>query len=332
MSIIKTKYVDILFSACFLVGVAGTAIATVLQTWTDYSYFENRALNSAPILTWDTFWDGSYFTEWESALVDHAVGREEILRITTLADLNVIHRPVVNQVVPTNGKLLYQFNYEIVDQEELMKQAMSQSVVQAKLQAMVESYGGYMLYVAVPGQYTYFQDEMPSFLNSRAAYTRAEMDAITRAFNQMDVSFLDVGPIFNSMGHPEEFYSATDHHFTYAGAYQTYLLIMNRLTEEFDSDLSVLTGDLINFETLPNRYVGSRLRMVFGLWPTLEHPQIANFSIQVPFTRTDNGRKVDAEVFAMPNTENEDVLYDIYMGGMLGTLYWILNGLNCHQC
>ena len=306
---------DLLFSACFLLVLLGTAAATALRPWASYSYFENRSLADCPSLTRESFWDGGYFSDWESVLTDHAAGRETLLKVKTLADLYLLRRPVVNQVAPAGEKLLYHFDYETVEIQDVAEQAQTLGGVQARLQELVERCGGQALYVAVPGQYAYFQESVPSFLNSRAAYTESELGAVTQAMDQWNVNFLDVGPEFNTMGHPESFYSSTDHHYTYTGAYWAYRVIMDRLNGEFGLDLTVLTEDRITFETLPNRYVGSRLRMVFGLWPTDEHPQIARFNVPVPFTRTDNGQEVEAALFSMPASDQEDVLYGIYMGG-----------------
>jgi len=309
------KAAELLFSACFLLILLGTAAATVLLPKKGYSYFENRSLAAMPSLTGETFMDGGYFSDLEPVLADHAAGREALLKVKTLADLYLFRRPVVNQVAPAGDKLLYNFDYETVDTREVAEQARAIGGVQARLQELVESCGGRTLFVTIPGQYAYHQESMPSFLNSRAAYTEAEVAAITREMSQQDVDFLDMGSVFDALGHPDEFYSATDHHYTYTGAYCAYRAIMDRLNGESGLDLTVLTEDLLTFETLPNRYVGSRLRMVFGLWPTDEHPKIARFNVPVPFTRTDNGQEVEASLYAMPASEQEDVLYGIYMGG-----------------
>lgn len=312
------RIAEALLSACFLLALLGTAAATILQPWESYSYFENRSLASRPAFTWESFWDGSYFSGLEAMLQDHAAGREELLRASTLADLYLFRRPVVNQVVPAGDKLLYYLDYGIVDAQAVAEQAQTLAGVQARLQELVESYGGHALYVAVPGQYAYFEDVHPAFLNNLAAYTDVEMASFTQAMARQAVSFLDVGPEFDAMGHPEFFYSSTDHHYTYAGAYQAYRIIMDRLNRDFGLDLTVLTEDLVTFETLPNPYLGSRLRMVFGLWPSSEHPQIARFNVPVPFTRRDNGQEVAPTLFALPASDQEDVLYSIYMGGDIG--------------
>lgn len=312
------KAAELFLTACFLIFLLLGAAVTLLRPWASWSYVENRTLTGRPTLTWESFWDGSYFSSLESMLQDHAAGRNTLLKAATLADLYLFRRPAVGDVVPAGDKLLYRYNYEIVDPEAVAAKAESIGDTLEQLQALVEEYGGQYLQVAVPCQYNYFQADHPAFLNNRAAYTQAVLSAYTQALAQRGVHWLDMGPEFDAAGRPEEFYSATDHHYTYAGAYQTYLSIMDRLNGAFGLDLTVLTGDLITFETLPNRYVGSRLRMVFGLWPTDEHPQIAHFSDPVPFTRMDNGQEVAPTLFALPASDQEDVLYSIYMGGDIG--------------
>lgn len=309
------RIAELLFSACFLLFLLTAAAVTALTPWQTFSFFENRDLAGRPAFTWASFWDGSYFSSMESVLQDHAAGREPLLKAKTLADLYLVRRPVVNRIIPANGKLLYYLDYEIVDPDAVAQQAQAVAVNQARLQELVEGYGGQVLYVACPGQYAYFQDLHPWFLNSRAAYTRAERAALTQAMERLGVNLLDVGDVFDALGHPDAFYSSVDHHYTYTGAYQAYLAIVDRLNTDFGLELAVLTDELISFEALPNPYIGSRLRPIFGLWPSDEHIQIGRLTDPIPFTRTDNGVAVDPSLYRLPATEEEPALYDVYMGG-----------------
>lgn len=71
----------------------------------------------------------------------------------------------------------------------------------------------------------------------------------------------------------------------------------------------------MNFRELPNPYLGSRNRKLYGLWPNSEHAVIAELKAPIPFTRTDNGKTVDATVYALPDTDTRRTNYDLYMGG-----------------
>ena len=61
----------------------------------------------------------------------------------------------------------------------------------------------------------------------------------------------------------------------------------------------MLDEDSLVRETLPNPYLGSRARKVFGLWETDEKLEIGLPSQPIPFSRTDNGQEVPATVYTL---------------------------------
>ena len=79
-----------------------------------------------------------------------------------------------------------------------------------------------------------------------------------------------------------------------------------------------LTADDLTFEDLPNPFLGSRDRKLYGLWPGSEALTIGVQRDPVAFDRTDNGTPVPAQVFRLPATEAETVDYNVYMGGDVG--------------
>ena len=90
---------------------------------------------------------------------------------------------------------------------------------------------------------------------------------------------------------------------------------MERITADLGRDLPVLTADDLAFEDLPNPFLGSRDRKLYGLWPGSEALTIGVQREPVVFDRTDNGLPVPAQVFRLPATETETVDYNVYMGG-----------------
>lgn len=184
-----------------------------------------------------------------------------------------------------------------------------------ELRDVVESYGGKFYYVAVPGQYTYFEEVHPDFLNNRDTYTDLEIPAFQQAMEEQGVTLIEMGEILAQQGNPPEYYSTVDYHYTFGGAYATYLAILERINQDFDHSLTVLDEDSLVRETLPNPYLGSRARKVFGLWETDEKLEIGLPAQPIPFTRTDNGQEVPATVYTLPGNDTDEVAYAAYMGG-----------------
>lgn len=311
----QKKIANIVLVLAFAGFLAAAMVITLGKPQGGWSYYENRTLAQMEELTPQTLWDGTFANSVEPTLQDHAAGRNTLLKLSAWMDMELFHRPVVNQVIPAEGMLLSWNPYETPDPELIQQQADAMAGQLGELRDVVESYGGKFYYVAVPGQYTYFEETHPDFLNNRATYTDLEIPAFQQAMEEQGVTLIEMGEILAQQGNPPEYYSTVDYHYTFGGAYATYLAILERINQDFDGALSVLDEDSLVRETLPNPYLGSRARKVFGLWETDEKLEIGLPSQPIPFARTDNGQEVPATVYTLPGNDTDEVAYAAYMGG-----------------
>lgn len=311
----QKKIANIVLVLAFAGFLAAAMVITLGKPQGGWSYYENRTLAQMKELTPQTLWDGTFANSVEPTLQDHAAGRNTLLKLSAWMDMELFHRPVVNQVIPAEGMLLSWNPYETPDPELIQQQADAMAGQLGALRDVVESYGGKFYYVAVPGQYTYFEETHSDFLNNRATYTDLEIPAFQQAMEEQGVTLIEMGEILAQQGNPPEYYSTVDYHYTFGGAYATYLAILERINQDFDHSLTVLDEDSLVRETLPNPYLGSRARKVFGLWETDEKLEIGLPSQPIPFSRTDNGQEVPATVYTLPGNDTDEVAYAAYMGG-----------------
>ena len=104
--------------------------------------------------------------------------------------------------------------------------------------------------------------------------------------NAQGVCFLDMGPVFDSLGHPPEFSSRVDNHYGLLGAYETYRAAVQKLNGDYGLALSFPEeGTDVTFSALPNPYMGSRTRKLLGLRGDDEKLLTAAFREDIPFTR-----------------------------------------------
>lgn len=308
------KASQIFAAAGFLIVLLSAMAATLLRPKENYSYYENRAYAEMPALTAESAAAGSWGEETESCLRDHAAGRATLLRLNTWIDLYLARRPVVNQTVVLDGLLLPWNDYETVDPAAVERQAGTMAQNLSGVAALVESYGGRYLYVEAPCQNAYFGSRYPWYLNSRAEYFGTAVPALNRALDAAGVDYVDMGEKFAALGDPAELSSRVDNHYSLAGAYLTYREIVDRFNADAGGTLPVLEDGNFQFSELPNRYLGSRLRKLLGLWPVEEHLSIAVPDAPVAFTRSDDGAPNAPVVYSMPAADG-DVLYSLYMGG-----------------
>ena len=302
----------LLFSGVLLVLMA----ATILLPKNRYSYYENRNLSAFPEITAESVLSGQVFGDLETLFCDYAAGRTTALKAVTWCDLNVFHRPVVNDIVVTDDALLEQL-YTMPDTaDDIARKAADVAADNAALRDQIEAYGGHYCYIAVPCQYAYYEDEYPSYLENRSAYTAAELAALNSAMDAQGITHVDMGPIFDSLGHLPAFSSKVDNHYGLRGAYETYRAAVQALNDAYGLALSFPEeGTDVTFSALPNPYMGSRTRKLLGLRGDDEKLLTAAFREDIPFTRLDNWQEVASAVYALPATGDEALTYGLYMGG-----------------
>lgn len=70
----------------------------------------------------ENLWDGSFFTEPDTYLCDHVIGRDQLIELDTRLDL-MLGRPVVHQVAVLDRRLMPFHGYTIWDLDYLAERA-----------------------------------------------------------------------------------------------------------------------------------------------------------------------------------------------------------------
>ena len=279
------------------------------------AYYENRSLAERPALTAESLWDGSFGTAFESWYSDHVPGRTTLLKTDTRVQMDILRRPVVNDVVMEAGDVLL----PLLDYSEWSRAAYEETVPPIadnyeKLNAHIRDNGGTFLFVGFQEQRIYFQDRFPAYLNSHEAEAAAADEVFAQALVDRGISFLDMGEVYDRLGHPADYYSAVDHHYNYYGAYAAYRAILDALAAE-GWELPALTEEDIDLVELPNPYIGTRNRKLYNLWPNEDRAVIGVQRDPVAFTRRDNGQLSDKPLFVLPAADYLPATYNLYMGG-----------------
>ena len=301
-----------LLLAALLAIPAGVALWSHNETT---AYYENRTLAERPALTWEGLWDGSFGTAFESWYSDHIPGRTALLKADTRVQMDILDRPVVNDVVMEAGDVLVPFQ-EYAEQTDAEYAEAAAPIADGfgKLNAHIEANGGVFRYVGFLEQRFYFADRYPDYLDSHETESAAADAIFAQALADRGVSFLDMGAVYEAQGNPAEYYSTVDHHYNYYGAYAAYRAILDDLNAA-GFDLPVLTEADIDFVELPNPYIGTRNRKLYNLWPNDEKAVIGVQREPVTFTRTDNGQPSSRALFVYPEEAYMPTTYSLYMGG-----------------
>lgn len=306
------------FLACLLAVLLAVPAGTAL--WgrkAGASYYENRALAERPALTWESLWDGTFGAAFETWLSDHTPGRATLLKLDAKVQLDLLRRPVVNDIVVTGDVLLPEMSYSQWSLQAYEETVPPIAAAYGKLNDHITACGGSFCFVGFPEQRVYFQDRFPPYLNSHEQEARAADGVFQTALEAAGVRFLNMEAVYDGLGRPAELYSAVDHHYNYYGAYAAYRAILDALAAE-GWDLPVLTEEDIDLVPQPNPYIGSRNRKLYNLWPNGEQAVIGVQRDPVAFQRWDDGAPSDRPLFVLPEDPAMPTTYNLYMGGDFG--------------
>lgn len=311
------KPAQVAFIVLALILLWTTLLTSLLGEREEVSFYEQRNLAVFPAPTPSTLWDGSFFTDVETWLTDHVSYRETVMKKDTQLSL-ALDRPVVNDLIVSQDLLLDYYGFLFWDLGYLDQLAADQAAAYAQVEKAVDAYGGYFCFVGLPQQTTYFADQYPDYQDSRSWHTQGIRTAFSQAMEAAGVPFLSLYEVYEQMGFPAEYYAKSDHHFTYEGAFVACSALVDRIIADTGLPISPLDQEDFTWRTLDLPFLGSSNRKLYNLWKGEEHLDYATPKEEIPFTRTDNGQPVSAQVFSLPEAAADYVDYSLYMGGDVG--------------
>ena len=268
------KFTDRTFLALLLAVLIAVPVGVAAWSRRETSaYYENRALATRPDLSWETLWDGSYGSRFETWYSDHAPLRTTLLKTNAAVQMKLLKRPVVSDVVVTGDVLLPKMSFSEWTRKDYENNARPIAGNFGKLNDHVKANGGSFYFVGFPEQRVYFEDKFPDYMNNHETEAAVADEVFESALTMEGVRFLNMEAAFDADGRPEEYYSTVDHHYNYYGAYASYRAIVEALAAD-GWELPVLTEEDIEFRELPNPYLGSRNRKLYNLWENGEKAAI----------------------------------------------------------
>jgi len=308
--------IQIGFLGLVVLLITAIPLLTVFSTETGVSFYEQRALAGLPVPTKETVLNGEFFTGIETFIQDHIFARDALLKLNTAAEL-ALDRVAVNNLVVTEENLLDKHGFSYWDLGYLTAQAEAKAAEYTALSNTVADYGGYFCYLGVPMFNSYFADKYPAFMDSRLWHTTGVREAFSKAMAEQKVPFLDMYAAYQSIGMPKEYYFDSDHHYTTEGAFFAVETLLEHLQKNGGRELTWLQQEDYNCHTLPNPFLGSSNRKLYGLWESRDRVTVMTPKQEIPFTRTDNTTDPVGYIWQLPANDTDAINYGVYMGGDL---------------
>lgn len=302
----------------FTIGLSGILLTVSLVSFgkngLNTSFFENRALEEMPVFSQDSLICGGYFEGWEKWFTDHATGRNTLLKVHTWLELNLLHKPVVNDVVVQDRVLLGFNQYGKWDTSYLEESSMQTAEKLHAFSDYVETMGGRFYYVGLPDQYSYFNSLYPDYMENREWVLEPMHTNFAQAMQKHGLNYIDMLAVYDALGRPKEYYSPTDHHFSFYGALLAYRTLLNTINEDSNMNLHIMTDDDMEIRELPNPYLGSRNRKLHGLRYMGERAAYAILNDPISFSRWDDGALTNTPIYNLPSSNDKVIDYGFYMG------------------
>lgn len=310
------KASQIILVILFTAGLFTIAGYTIFGPRDTVSYYEQRTLEPMPEPALPSLWSGEFFTDLETAYTDHIALRDTMLKLHTRAEM-AMGKVTVNGVTAGTEELLDYNGFLRWGLTEVPGQASEMAEGYAALQKRIQANGGYFCYLGLPLQSTYFAADYPACLDDRQWQMSAIRETFGEAMKSRGVPFLDMYQAYEAEGFPREYYYQTDHHYTMRGAYAAYEALMEKLAQESGYEVKAYKKEDFHWRTLPNRFLGSANRKLYGLKETTDALEIAEGE-EIPFQRYDDGQPAEAAVYSIPEQEWEPATYNVYMNGDIG--------------
>lgn len=310
------KFLDIILIVTFMLIIIFVPIKTKLQPHKDYSLIENRMFEAVPEFSTAALFEGSYLPKWDDYFSDQIFKRDEIMEAYTYMQMNILNKVVVNDVIIQNNALipmnkftdgpLEDYSHVLNDTEDQM----------SSLNSLVEGYGGKFIYVGIPEQRSVLRSKYPTFLNNNDAKLNTNNEMFFNTLDKLNIDYVNMKNAFIEKSDYFSYYSRTDHHYTYLGAYMTYLQLMQKINEDLNTPLPIFENERdFEFVALDNPFLGSHNKKLYNVYNSNERIYYYKEKQPILYEKFENGEPDEAKVFYLPENPNDLVSYNIYMNG-----------------
>lgn len=305
---------QLLFIIMFLGIIFTMPILTKLQKNENISQFENRRLAVVPVATAQSLISGKYFSQWDTYLADHIFYRNKWIKTYTYMNMYILDKLKINNIVIGKDRYLLPF-YSYSTKYDAAAHKAKIEIMAAQMEELmkhIQKNGGSFYFVGIPEQSSFYKDKYPEYFYNNQELTENAEKFMFASLDGYGVPYIDMNRVYRE-NMQVEYYSKTDHHYNFEGAYTAYKEIMKRLIK--DGRLpGISSKDEFNIVTLSNPFAGSRNRQIYNLYPSDEKVQLALPKEQIVYEKYTNGRP-DPNFYFYNINSQVPVNYGVYMGG-----------------
>ncbi|MCI0765975.1 secondary cell wall polysaccharide O-acetyltransferase PatB1 [Bacillus sp. TL12] len=220
------KIGNILLCIGFLSIIFSFGILSYLKADRTVSAVENRPLAQKPDLTMQAVKSGSFFKDFETYTNDQLIGRDELIKDYTLAQISM-NKSLINDIILTNDQWLlknpaWSPKYTEIDQSMPAVEELSQFLKEQNIE----------FYFALPPSKTNaLSFKLPSHIQT---YAKENLDYFLKKLpsSVTPIKMMEYFEQNYTQKEIQNMYFKTDHHWNMDSAFQGYQYIMDTINQE----------------------------------------------------------------------------------------------------
>lgn len=199
----------------FLVLIYGLTIASMINPVKGFSESENRVLEGRPKFSWESLFNGSFISKYETFVTDQFVFRDTWIGIKTRTELAMLKKDINGVYIGKDGYLIEKVENSDVDMEQLDR---NEKRLYAFINKYKEQLGDEHVFAMIaPTAFEVLKEKLPPYATGfdQGAF-------LNRLEGTLTNQFIDLRQTFSE--HKDEYiFYRTDHHWTTLGAYYAYV-------------------------------------------------------------------------------------------------------------
>lgn len=198
----------------FLVLIYGLTIASMVNPVRGFSESENRVLEGRPKFSWESLYNGTFISKYETFVTDQFVFRDTWIGIKTRTELAMLKKDINGVYIGKDGYLIEKVDNSDIDMEQLTRN-------EKRLYAFINKYkeqlgDDHVFAMIVPTAFEILEEKLPPFATG---FDQGVF--LDRLEGTLKNQFIDLRQTFSE--HKDEYiFYRTDHHWTTLGAYYAY--------------------------------------------------------------------------------------------------------------
>ena len=210
---------------CFI--SLGIIVTSLVKKDVDYSQFENRTMEYFHWPKTDTIISGEWFDAFEKYNLDQVIGRDTLVE-TNSRMLSAIGKRQINGMTAYDDGTILQIAYDFPKIRRLGDDTVNNTLV--SIRDAAESYGGQFYYMNNYPRHLFFWEGFPYHANECFEDYLAANTNDLKTLSDAGINVVDTYYIMQD--HSDEYlYFHTDHHYTYRGAYYSYLALLDSINK-----------------------------------------------------------------------------------------------------